>query len=60
MCVEAVLSSRSNVSISWAFAVDSRTCYSRGYLLVLQCPGGASRTLHVSRSELASPFMFPS
>lgn len=39
-------------SFSWAVTVGSGTCYSRGHLLVLQCPGGPSRTLHVSRRKL--------
>lgn len=41
-------------SFSWAVTAGSGTCYSRGHLLVLQCPGGPSRTLHVSRRELFS------
>lgn len=57
MGFEVMPSFRSKVSISLAFAVGSGTRYSRGYLLVLQCARGASRTLHVSRKDLASPFV---
>lgn len=55
--LEAVLPLALIFSFSLAVTVGSGPCYSRGHLLVLQCPGGPSRTLHVSKREAVSPSM---